>query len=275
MAERDAFAACDAVDISEESLATARRLAQEAGYDNVHYRCHDVNTLVIDGDAYDAVFVNSGLHHVHNLEGVYGQVRNGLKAGGWFIINEYVGPSRFQFADRQLEVMYAVLRLLPEQYRRSVRSRREAGGGTDLTLRLAASCRLAYKAMDLAWRGELLAWAADRLAAWLQRRRGQPVYKRRVFRPTPREIVMWDPSEAVRSAEILPLLHEFFEVVEVRPWGGTVFNFLLDDIAANSDPERATDAGLLNLVLNAERELIDCGDLHSDFALVVARKTEP
>jgi len=77
-----------------------------------------------------------------------------------------------------------------------------------------------------------------------------------------------DPSEAVRSADILPSLHRYFEIVEYKPLGGTVLQFLLADIAGNFQDELGQQ--LLEMLFVIEDVLMDTGDLGSDFAYIVA-----
>jgi hypothetical protein len=78
-----------------------------------------------------------------------------------------------------------------------------------------------------------------------------------------------DPSEAVRSVEILPLLQRYFELVEFKPLGGSILQFLLADIAGNFQDE--TGQRLLKMLFVIEDALLASGDLQSDFAYVVAR----
>ncbi len=79
-----------------------------------------------------------------------------------------------------------------------------------------------------------------------------------------------DPSEAIRSAEILPLLEKSFEIVEKKDFGGTINHMLLDDIIHNFDNGTPEGAGMLALLLYFEDLLIKEGVLDSDFCFVVA-----
>ena len=85
-------------------------------------------------------------------------------------------------------------------------------------------------------------------------------------RPAPPEaIIETDPSEALRSDEIVPLLESRFDVLYRADFGGTLLQFVLADIAANfsrtTPGRRALDLmSLLEEVLIAERVL------PSDFA---------
>jgi SAM-dependent methyltransferase len=121
--EREALAVgiCRAfvgLDISEEALEVAARDAAEAGLgDSIDYRPADLNTAGLEHAAYDVVFAVQALHHVDALEHLLDQVAASLRPGGLFVVNEYVGPARFQWLDKTQAVMNRILELLPESYR--------------------------------------------------------------------------------------------------------------------------------------------------------------
>ena len=53
-----------------------------------------------------------------HIDRIFASIAKALKSGGYFIVNEYVGPSRFQWTDRQLAAINGTLALLPLSYRR-------------------------------------------------------------------------------------------------------------------------------------------------------------
>jgi 2-polyprenyl-3-methyl-5-hydroxy-6-metoxy-1,4-benzoquinol methylase len=81
-----------------------------------------------------------------------------------------------------------------------------------------------------------------------------------------------DPSEAARSADILPVLAEHFEIVELRPYGGAILHLLLSGIAGNFDETDPHDVELLEKLEATERRLEESGVIGSDFAAVLARR---
>lgn len=89
-------------------------------------------------------------------------------------------------------------------------------------------------------------------------------------RPTPQEVVAVDESEAVRSADILPLLPRHFEVCALRPYPGTLLHLLLSDVAQNFMGE--AEAPYLSALMAAEDELMRAGELEPNFAAVTARR---
>jgi|SRR5690242_15378559 SAM-dependent methyltransferase len=87
-----------------------------------------------------------------------------------------------------------------------------------------------------------------------------------------REMNSNDPSESVRSDEIIPLIEARFSIKEHKNFGGTILHMLLQDIAGNFDPLDTTDCAFLNLLIYIEKLLIQERVLESDFVFVVAEK---
>jgi glycosyltransferase involved in cell wall biosynthesis/SAM-dependent methyltransferase len=214
--------AFDAFDISAQAIAIARAKAAQEGCAHIHYEVRDVNKIQLPPEHYDIAFAGSALHHIASLEHVLDEVHKALKPGCFFIANEFVGPSRFQWTDKQLQIINELLALLPPRYRADLR------------------------------------------------RPGQ--IKSRVDRPTVAQMLLSDPSEAVRSAEIIPLIQQRFEIVQQTDFGGTILHMLLSDIVGNFDPASEVDATIIRLLCYLEKTLIAEGVLPSDFTLIVARK---
>ena len=157
---------------------------------------------------------------------MFEQITHTLKPGGYFFVNDYVGPSRMQWTDKQLELMNEILAILPAHYR------------------LLLDGNLGYLG----------------------------THKETVHR-TPVEIYLKvDPSEGVRSAEILPLAKEYFDVLDVRSLGGTIHYELLRGIIHNFDVNDEKDMALLEMILLLERKLLENNVIDADFKCFVAKK---
>ena len=102
-------------DPSEEAVSEARRLAADLGCGNIHYHTVDLASLDLPEAQFDAIFTHSSLHAVEALEGVVATVRRALKPSGVFHLNEFVGPSRFQWIDAQVRLINAFLDTLPDR----------------------------------------------------------------------------------------------------------------------------------------------------------------
>ena len=81
-----------------------------------------------------------------------------------------------------------------------------------------------------------------------------------------------DPSEAIRSSDIVPLIHRYFKVIEERDMGGTILHMLLANIVDNFDISKEEDLTLLKLLCYFEKFVIEEKVLASDFKLLIARK---
>lgn len=89
--------------------------------------------------------------------------------------------------------------------------------------------------------------------------------------PDPVDVEFVDPSEAVRSADILNVLAQHFDLQKVQPIGGTILQFLLSSIAWNFRTEDPNSIKVLEMLFAIEDTLVEVGDLQSDFVLIVAR----
>ena len=92
------------------------------------------------------------------------------------------------------------------------------------------------------------------------------------YSPSPLEhFEATDPSEAIRSADIVKTLAVPFHIVEHRRYGGAILHHLLSGIAGNFDPSSAGDVALLRMLAEMEETLEKTGVIGSDFAAIVAR----
>jgi SAM-dependent methyltransferase len=94
---------------------------------------------------------------------------------------------------------------------------------------------------------------------------------RRGFRaPTVQEVIAVDPTEAVNSTRIVPLMRERFDLQSVRPYGGGLLELLLAGVAQNF----MTPGGALHLqaVIQAEDDALRLGRMAHHFACIIARR---
>jgi SAM-dependent methyltransferase len=152
-----------AIDIADRALEMAREAAAAEGLRNLQIERGDFNALALERGAFDMVLGLGSIHHVENLEGLWEQCRRTLRPGGCVLAQEYVGPSRFQWTDLQIEL------------------------GDDA---LANAVPAAHK-----------------------------VHHQRVKRMTVEAMIAIDPSEAVRSSEILATCRAAGFAVEVSGAG--------------------------------------------------------
>ncbi len=96
--------------------------------------------------------------------------------------------------------------------------------------------------------------------------------KSRVHRPSLLSMLLWDPSEAVESSNILPMVHKLFDICELKPFGGAILNLLFQDIAHNflSDDEETLD--LIDLCIDIETKMLKHNAIESDFVVAVCKR---
>jgi ubiquinone/menaquinone biosynthesis C-methylase UbiE len=101
--------------------------------------------------------------------------------------------------------------------------------------------------------------------------RDQPIIKGEIRRPKVKDVISADPSEAIRSEEILSLLSKYFTIKYQANFGGTLLQFVLADIVGNFKIDDPKDIALLNLAILFEEILMDEGVISSDFVFLVAK----
>ena len=211
----------EALDISIDAVAEASKLASAGGFEHIRYRVGDLNRIELSKCIYDVVFGISSIHHVSELRHLFLQVALSLKPGGYFFLDEYIGPSKFQWTDDQLAIINEQIAMLPP----------------DLRLPINGS-----------------------------------VLKGAVWRMTLQEMDAADPSEAIHSADILQLLPQFFDIVEVKGYGGSLLHVLLEGIAGNFVEDDPRSMAYLRSFFEVEDQRIASGRLQHDFAVIVARR---
>jgi SAM-dependent methyltransferase len=212
----------DAVDLADDALEVARQAAAGEGFgEMIRYRQADLNTIELDPGAYDVVIAAMVLHHIEALEHLLDEVARSLRPSGIFVVNEYIGPARFQWLDKTQALMNRLLDVLPEELRTNP---------------------------------------------------SNGFVKEHLERAPAEEIARVDPSESIRSDEIVALLESRFEVLYSADYGGTLLQFLLADIAANFREDNPKDVALLDLLSLFEEVLVEEVVLPSDFAFFVLKR---
>jgi SAM-dependent methyltransferase len=216
------FASLVGIDLAPAAIASAQAAARAAGLDGiVTFRVGDLSDReVLGSETFDVVIGERSVHHLSPLREILTSLRERLVPGGLFLLDDYVGPTRFQWTDAQLEAINHLLPLLPQ------RLRRKCDGGI----------------------------------------------KEREHRPSLLYMLVNDPSEAVESAAILPLMDELFERVDLRPYGGAILHMLLSKIGHNFPDGDEQAQWWLALLARIEDELMASGRLASDFAVAVYRR---
>jgi SAM-dependent methyltransferase len=83
-----------------------------------------------------------------------------------------------------------------------------------------------------------------------------------------------DPSESIRSKDIMPVMKEKLEIVKLSYTGGTILQPLLGGIASNFEGDENADT-ILKLLILLEKILIEKEVLPSDYVFCMAKKKLP
>ena len=210
----------DAYDLSGKRIAEAQRRAAAAGMEKkVRFIRGDVRYLQLQKHAYDLIILDDALHHFTPLRPILQNIFNWLAPRGILVVNEFVGPTRFQWTDCQIEIANALIEEAPAR----------------LNVRPDGTPR-------------------------------PPVHRTGTL-----AMIMYDPSEAVESSSILPLIHEMFSVQEESLYGGALLHLIFKEIAHHFLQPDEEALAYLRRCMDAEDEAMQRGDVGSDFAFIVAR----
>jgi GT2 family glycosyltransferase/SAM-dependent methyltransferase/glycosyltransferase involved in cell wall biosynthesis len=77
----------------------------------------DLNRIELEENRYDLIYALQSFHHFAELDHIMAQVHRALTPLGYFVLDEFVGPARFQWTDVQLTVIAQLLSLLPRHLR--------------------------------------------------------------------------------------------------------------------------------------------------------------
>jgi SAM-dependent methyltransferase len=287
LADLGVFLHCTGIDLSPGAIEGARARAREAGYSNIDYRVADLNIIELESEKYDLVWANGALHHILNLEHVVSQIYKALKPGGILVCNEYVGPKHMKLPFRQVEIINSVIHLIPPRYRRTEEE------FVPVYFRYPAWRRALfefYRLLTFRTGGILdidslqpkpswpiyMSWLLNLYKAIRRRvpvRKKTSFYYGKIWDECSQMIKSMDPSESVRSDEIIPILKNRFRDMDIRYYNGSILLYALDQkFFKECDPNRREDRALIELLIDIERTMIDVGELSSDHAHIIARK---
>jgi hypothetical protein len=108
--------------------------------------------------------------------------------------------------------------------------------------------RLQWTTRQLDWANKLLKEIPDKYKT----RFNSTTIKKRIYRPGLLRMFLVDPSEAVESQEILPVLHKYFKPLEERKVGWDVLHLLLKDISHNFLSDNNETKSLLTYIFEQE-----------------------
>jgi SAM-dependent methyltransferase len=277
VSELNSIIECVGVDIAEGALKTAKDRAYNDGLDHIiSYKCADLNNFAWEENKYDLVIANGALHHLKNLEGVLSGINYTLKTNGILYANECVGASYQDYPDRQLELINAVAYLVPPELRDRIgipfrHSHRH----------FASLYRLLYKLRNNMYTDiNYASWPRKKrivvsfLGKLLNSGNNKCNFNFGVIHDSQKHIFLrTDPSEGVRSGEIVPLMHNYFNNVEVHSYGGALLKYALDKkFYENYNCNNLQHKRLLNLLCELEESYIQTKQVNIEYAILIGNK---
>lgn len=204
-----------ALDLADRIVQAGRAENERRGITNLEIGVGDFNDLELEADAFDLVLGMGAIHHIEQLEHFWASVAKCLRPGGVLIAQEYIGTSRFQWTDAQIEAGNRALReIVP---------------------------------------------------------RAHQVHHQEVERPSVEAMIAIDPSEAVRSAEIIPTAHAAgFNVTGFCSGGGALLQPVLMYQISTFDQQNWSHNRILAQLFEEEDRLMAAGVLTDDFAMFLA-----
>ena len=183
-----------------------------------------------------------------NLEKVVAELHSALRAGGYLVANEYVGPKYQQLGVRQQEIVNAAKHLLPPELRKKISSAKTCGNS-------AMSKAARYVVRRLSHYGS-----------------GQ-VYETLWEMPTVEAFLSTDPSECVSSDRIIPILRNYFHNLEIKYFNGSILLYALDtEFYDNFNPGNAKHHAALQMLFELEDLFAAAGELSQDNAHIICQK---
>lgn len=103
-------------DISPQRVEEAERRRMSAGIEG-SFAVGDVNSIHLPPATFDLIVSSHSFHHFLELEHVMSEIAAALTDDGLFVLEEFVGPTQFQWTTGQKEVVRALLSLIPPRLR--------------------------------------------------------------------------------------------------------------------------------------------------------------
>ena len=259
---------CIGVDIAQGALKVARQRAVENGLQSISYECANLNNYHWEKGKFDLVIANGALHHLRNLEGVFEGIRYTLKPGGILYGCEYVGASYQDHPVRQLELINAAAYLIPPELRGRKRI-------PFANRRIGKFLSRLYAVADRQERPE---WSpAEKIVASISRKifKQKPnVFNFGIVHVSPKDhLLRTDPSECVRSSEIIPLIKKYFPEVEIRPFGGGILMHALHSKFYECyDQSNSLHTKTLEMLCQLEKHFMETNETSIENAFLIAIK---
>lgn len=122
-AKTKCFEKIQGFDLSRERVNTANDFAKKENVDSIlSFKVDDAVRLKLENESFDVIIADGALHHLTPLEDIIVNLKYSLRKNGFLILKDFVGPTRFQWTDTQINYVNELLNELPEKYTRRWKS---------------------------------------------------------------------------------------------------------------------------------------------------------
>jgi SAM-dependent methyltransferase len=235
----------DIYEASEGRVDGGRKLAEKFGISDkvtFHLVTEDGFPDVSD---FELVYWKAALHHMPDVDDAVRWSRAALAKGGFFVMDEYVGPNRFQWTTKSLDLANALRAVLPDAFFLPDKAP-AANPKPGFLERMQTRVGMIKPEQALS---------------------PEPVTKKQLNRPTPLSVAKVDPTESVDSQNIVAAFRKHFPDSDIKITGGAIYHLVFRGIADYVDGEDYAD--FVDLVLKTDDLLAETGDYH--FAVAVAQ----
>ena len=213
-------------EFSDIAIKQGKELALKEGLrDRTEFILGDAFDTIQEEESFDFIHWNNSLHHMLDVEQALSWSYRVCKKRGMFYMDDYVGPNRFQWPQKFLEIASEIRESLPQRY--FLRCPLGSLLLRYLFARLPLPSRLKY----------------------------QP---RVLHRPDLDKFISDDPSEAADSERILQCLKQYFPDAEIILTGGVIYFLALSGILQNFNEVR--DKTLLDSLLSIDDACAERGE---------------
>jgi SAM-dependent methyltransferase len=288
LSKLNVFSRCTAIDLSERAILEARRVATENKIDNIEYLTADLENIYLGREEYDLVYASGALHHINDLEHVISEIYKSLKPTGIFLSDEYVGPRYNQLTFRHREIINSVIHMIPKTHRYTsehlfvpeffrMRKWRRVLYEIFRSLMLrpfAINYKLHNLGKETSFFKKRFIDGTEKLSKLFLKFDNYFFRYGKLWDVYPRLLKEKDPSEGIRSDEIIPIVTKAFKgKVEIKYYNCSILHYALDSKFFEVYNHKCQkDRELFNMIVNIEKAMIELGEIPPILAHIFASK---
>ena len=107
----------DLYELSEKAIEIGKIDAEKRGFSkNISFHLGDAFKIVDTSQHYDFVYWDNALHHMLDVDFAIRWSKDILSENGCFFMFDYIGPTRFQWSDKQMYLLKEILESLDDTY---------------------------------------------------------------------------------------------------------------------------------------------------------------